>query len=313
MSTTPTPKQKVAVIGGGVSGLSAAWHLHTNASASASTSGASTSGASTSTSTSTSQQYDVHLFEAEDRLGGHAHTVSVPDTGINTNTNTGSTTTANNNNNNKASIDVDIGFMVFNSGKDGNYPNMTAWFAEMGIEEEDSDMSLSVSLDGGKSVEWSSDGINGLFANRAQLFRPSFYTYINDMVRFNAEAADLLLLPENDPRRVVTTGQYLRDHGYSNAFCTHYLLPMMAALWSASMEDVLQFPAAQLIGFLANHKMLQLFERPQVCMYVCGCMCVDVCVWMLMYVCGCVLMLMLIVVIMSHPYIYLSPFTNQPS
>eukprot|EP00957_Ditylum_brightwellii_P212005 15366849-Ditylum_brightwellii.AAC.1 len=38
---------------------------------------------------------------------------------------------------------------------------------------------------------------------------------------------------------------------------------MMAALWSASMEDVLSFPAVQLIGFMCNHKMLQIFDRPQ--------------------------------------------------
>lgn len=215
-SNDATKKKKVAIIGGGVSGLSAAWHLHTNT------------------------NNDVQLFEAEDRLGGHAHTMKVGD------------------------VDVDIGFMVFNSGPDCNYPNMTAWFKELGVEEEDSDMSLSVSLDGGKSIEWSSDGLNGLLANRAQVFNPSFYQYISDMLRFNAEASDILSLPKDDPRRVVTTGQYLRDHGYSQAFCTNYLLPMMAALWSASIEDLLQFPAEQLIGFLCNHKMLQLFERPQV-------------------------------------------------
>lgn len=212
-----TKQKKVAIVGGGVSGLSAAWHLKTNSS------------------------FEVHLFEKEDRLGGHAHTVTVGD----------------------EAIDVDIGFMVFNSGEDGNYPNMTSWFKKMGIEEEDSDMSLSVSLDGGKSIEWNSDGLNGLFANRWQILSRSYHTCLSDMLRFNREASDILRLPEDDPRRIVTTGQYLRDQNYSQAFCTNYLLPMMAALWSASIEDVLQFPAEQLIGFLCNHKMLQLFERPQ--------------------------------------------------
>jgi predicted NAD/FAD-binding protein len=207
--------KKVAVVGGGVSGLAAAWHLQL-------------------------AKVDVELFEAEDRLGGHAHTMKV------------------------GNVDVDIGFMVFNSGPDCNYPNMTAWFKELGVDEENSDMSLSVSLDGGKTIEWSSDGLNGLFADRKQVFKPSFYRYLSDMLRFNAEAADILALPNDDPRRAVTTGQYLRDHAYSQAFCTNYLLPMMAALWSASIEDVLQFPAHQLIGFLCNHKMLQLFQRPQV-------------------------------------------------
>ena len=194
--------------------MSAAWHLHQNV-----------------------PGVQVELFEAEDRLGGHAYTMNVD------------------------GVDVDIGFMVYN---DSNYPNMTRWFDKLSVPHEDSDMSLSVSLDGGKTVEWNSDGINGLLARRSQAFEPSFYSMISDMIRFNKEAADILLLTDDDPRKHVTTGQYLRNNGYSEAFGKLYLMPMMAALWSASMEDVLNFPAAQLISFLCNHKMLQLFDRPQV-------------------------------------------------
>lgn len=212
--TSSATNRKVAIVGGGVSGLSAAWHLHTNA-----------------------PHVQVELFEAEDRLGGHAYTTRVE------------------------GVDVDIGFMVFN---ESNYPNMTRWFEKLSVPAENTDMSLSVSLDEGKTVEWSSNGLNGLLARRQQAISPSFHSMIRDMTRFNSNAADLLLLPSDDPRKAVTTGQYLRDNGYSGAFGKYYLLPMMAALWSASMEDVLEFPAAQLIGFLCNHKMLQIFDRPQV-------------------------------------------------
>lgn len=45
-------KKRIAVIGGGISGLSAAWLLST--------------------------QYDVTLFEKESEVGGHAHTIDVP-------------------------------------------------------------------------------------------------------------------------------------------------------------------------------------------------------------------------------------------
>ena len=210
----PSTPRRVAIVGGGVSGLSAAWHLHQNV-----------------------EHIQVELFESEDRLGGHAYTIKVDN------------------------VDVDIGFMVFN---EANYPNMTKWFDKLSVPTELSDMSLSVSLDGGKTVEWNSDGLNGLLSRREQAFDPSFYKMLRDMLRFNKEASDILLLPEDDPRKLVTTGQYLRNHGYSEAFGKYYLLPMMAALWSASMEDVLQFPAAQLISFLCNHKMLQLLDRPQV-------------------------------------------------
>ena len=221
-----TPKT-VAVIGGGVSGMSAAWHLSEN-----------------------SPNTEVVLFESSDRLGGHACTVPVKlDDGT--------------------FIDVDIGFMVFN---DANYPNMVEWFAALGkgddgsaVEQEDTDMSLSVSLDGGDTLEWtSSNGLNGFFAKRGQVFDGRFRAMVGDMQRFHREAPKLLLLPDDDPRKLVTTQQYLKQNGYSEGFGVYYLLPMMAALWSASMEDVLSFPAAQLIGFLCNHKMLQLFGRPQV-------------------------------------------------
>lgn len=208
-------KKKVAVVGGGVAGLAAAWHLAQNA----------------------KDQYDVHLFEAEERLGGHAHTVTVD------------------------GVDVDIGFMVFNHD---NYPNMVKWFEALQVPEENSDMSLSVSLDHGQTVEWNSDGLSGLFAKRSQAWSPSFYTFVREMLRFNSESVELLQLHKDDPRRAVTIGQYLRDHGYSETFCSYYLLPMIAAIWSMGIEEVLKFPAEPLISFFCNHKLLQIFERPQV-------------------------------------------------
>lgn len=212
-SSNKEKPQRIAIVGGGVSGLAAAWHLSQNT------------------------PHQVQLFEAEPKLGGHANTVTVGDT------------------------DVDIGFMVFN---EVNYPNMCQWFSSLGVEQEDSDMSLSISLDDGNTVEWNSDGLNGVFANRSQLLQPSFYKFIGEMIYFNHQATQLLQLSENDPRRHVSMGQYLRDHHYSATFCTHYLLPMMAAIWSASMDEVLAFPAETMIEFFSNHKLLQIFQRPQV-------------------------------------------------
>ena len=229
-----TKKKKVAVIGGGVAGLASAWHLLENASSS----------------------FEVQLFEAEERLGGHAHTVK-----IETNTTNNTDSNADDNANNNNTIDVDIGFMVFNND---NYPNMVRWFEALQVEQEDSDMSLSVSLDHGNTVEWNSDGLNGLLAKRSQAMSPAFHRMVQDMLRFNSESLQLLQLPLDDPRRGVTIGQYLRDHCYSESFCSYYLLPMIAAIWSMSIEDVMQFPAEPLISFFCNHKLLQIFDRPQV-------------------------------------------------
>jgi cyclopropane-fatty-acyl-phospholipid synthase len=141
---------------------------------------------------------------------------------------------------------------------------MTRWFEDLGVDSELTDMSLSVSLDDGKKVEWASHGMSGLLANKSQLFKPSFYSFISDMQRFNDEAINLLSLSVDDPRRQVTLGQYLRDEGYSEAFAANYLIPMTAALWSASIDDVLAYPADQLVTFMCNHRMLSIFDRPQV-------------------------------------------------
>lgn len=210
-------KKQVAVIGGGVSGLAAAWHLTQNAHA--------------------KDTYEVQLFEDEDRLGGHANTVTCD------------------------GVDLDVGFMVFNLE---NYPNLVAWFDALGVKYENSDMSYSVSLDEGKTVEWSSDGLNGLLAKRSQAFSPKFHAFVKDMLRFNTKCTELLSLPEGDPRRGVTMGQYLRDHNYSEAFCSYYIFPMMAAIWSSSVDEVMSFPAESLIAFFANHKLAAVTDRRQV-------------------------------------------------
>ena len=262
-------QQRIAIVGGGVSGLAAAWHLHTQ-------------------STPTNS-VDVHIFEADKRLGGHAHTITVDtekftardyingtaagvSNSISSSGSAGGEEKKNddelvndNNDNserknpNENEVDVDVGFMVYNKG---NYPNMTKWFESLNVKGEDTDMSLSVSLDHGKK-EWSSHSVKGLFANPLNLVKPEFFTFLKDLMHFNSNAGELLLRPENDPARQVTIQEYLTREGYSEAFASYYLLPMMAALWSASVEDVMAFPASSLVEFMCNHKMLQLFNRPQ--------------------------------------------------
>ena len=258
----PDQPKSIAIVGGGVSGLAAAWHLQTQ---------------------STPNSVDVHIYESASRLGGHAHTITV-DTEkmtsrdyVNGNNGGNSNVTSTNvveeekkeedasstkatQKKNKHEVDIDVGFMVYNNA---NYPNMTNWFKEMGVQGEETDMSLSISLDQGKTVEWSSQSLQGIFANPMQAIKPEFYTFLRDMMHFNNHAGELLLLPEDHPSRQVTIGEYLNKEGYSEAFASYYLVPMMAALWYASVENVMAFPASSLIEFMCNHRMLQLFDRPQ--------------------------------------------------
>lgn len=182
----------------------------------------------------TQSDLDFVVFEASDRAGGHAMTHKLKEDGT----------------------EVDCGFMVYNYQ---NYPNMTSLFRELGVKGQATDMSFSCSLRGG-SNEWSSLNLLATFSN---IFSFSFGAMLVDMLRFNREASAVLSLPEDDPQRRMPMGEWLRLHGYSNAFRDQYLVPMGAALWSASKAQVLAAPAETSISFYANHNMLQLFGRPQ--------------------------------------------------
>ena len=79
-------RRSIAVVGAGVAGLTAAYVL--------------------------AQQYEVTLYEADDRLGGHAHTHDVTDPAGNV-------------------LAVDTGFIVHN---DRTYPHLRRLFAELGVQ-----------------------------------------------------------------------------------------------------------------------------------------------------------------------------------
>lgn len=115
-------------------------------------------------------------------------------------------------------------------------------------------MSLSISLDHGKTVEWSSHSLSGLFATPTNIIAPKFHIFLRDLLHFNSHAGNILLLPKGHPYRKVTIGEYLSREGYSEEFASYYLVPMMAALWSASVEDVMAFPAVSLVEFMCNHR-----------------------------------------------------------
>ena len=180
-------------------------------------------------------EHEVWLFEAGDYAGGHTNTVSFDAWG--------------------QSWHVDTGFMVFN---DRTYPNFVRLMQGLGVAAQDSDMSFSVSCER-TGLEYQGSSLNGLFAQRRNLVRPSFYGMLRDIMRFNREAARLL----DADAESVTLGQYLDRSGLGREFVDHYLIPMTAAIWSAQPRAVLDFPAHFLIGFFRNHGLLQVWDRPQ--------------------------------------------------
>jgi len=178
--------------------------------------------------------HEITIFEAADYIGGHTNTLDVQLDG--------------------QSYAVDTGFIVFN---DWTYPNFIALLNKLGVESQPSDMSFSIKCER-TGLEYNGTNVNTLFAQRRNLLRPSFYRMIRDILRFNRESLDLLVQPEPGP----SLGSYLESHGYSKEFIEHYIVPMGAAIWSASHETMWEFPARYLVQFFKNHGMLSVDERP---------------------------------------------------
>nr|CAD1840897.1 unnamed protein product [Ananas comosus var. bracteatus] len=182
---------------------------------------------------------EVVVYEKEDYLGGHAKTVAVD------------------------GVDVDLGFMVFNRV---TYPNMMELFESLGVEMERSDMSFSVSLDGGKGCEWGSrSGFSGLFAQKSNAFNPYFWRMLKEIIKFKEDVLKYLEEHENNPDldRNETLEQFITSHGYSQLFQKAYLIPICACVWSCPSEGVMSFSAFSVLSFCRNHHILQLFGRPQ--------------------------------------------------
>ena len=181
-------------------------------------------------------QARVTLFESGTHFGGHAHTVALSLDGI--------------------SHGVDTGFLVFN---DHTYPNLIRLFAELGVDTAPSEMSFSVQAGG---LEWSGSNLDSVFAQRANLLRPSFWGMLSDLMRFN-RLATALAESGQEAALQQPIGDFLKAHRLGEAFRDNYLLPMVACIWSCPTEQMLHFPMATLIRFCHNHGLLRVSNRPQ--------------------------------------------------
>lgn len=203
-------KKHIAVIGTGISGLSAAWLL--------------------------SKTARVTVYEENSRLGGHSNTIMVA--------------------RGKTEIAVDTGFIVYN---ERNYPNLVALFETCGVETQESNMSFAVSLNEG-GLEYSGSGLNGLFGQRRNIIRPRFWSMVSDVLRFYREAPSVL---DADNCAQTSLGEYLRFYNYSDDFVENHLLPMGAAIWSASADEMRAYPVQAFVRFFVSHGLLSLKDRPQ--------------------------------------------------
>ena len=199
---------KIAVVGSGISGLSAAYYL--------------------------SKNHQVDLFEKDDHFGGHSHTIDL--------------------NISAKKIAVDIGFIVFNFE---TYPNLIKFFNENKIEIEKSDMSFSVSLRN-TMFEYCGKGLNGIFANRSNLFNLKFLRMFYDIIKFYKKCDHFDKFDEN-----ITLGNFLEKEKLSKEFINYHLIPMVSAIWSMPPYEANQMPLKFFLKFFQNHGLFKLKNRPQ--------------------------------------------------
>ncbi len=178
--------------------------------------------------------HDITVFEADSRIGGHTNTIDV-DVGGQT-------------------FAVDTGFIVFN---DVTYPNFLTLLDDLGVDSQESSMSFSVSCRR-TGLEYNGASLSALFAQRRNLLRPTFWRMLSDILRFNREAPALL----DQQECAITLNDFLDRNGYSRSFIEHYIIPMGAAIWSASPDGMGGVPAGFFVRFFHNHGLLSINDRP---------------------------------------------------
>lgn len=179
---------------------------------------------------------EVTLFEADQRCGGHTNTALVEDEW--------------------GALRIDTGFMVFNRP---NYPLLSSLFEHLGIEACPTDMSFSASFDGGR-MEYAGSDLNGLFGQRRNILRTSFWGVLLSILRFNRLAQKASHAP---PSADLSLDEFLDRGGLDKTFRETYLYPMAAAIWSCPRGEIGHFPAISFLRFFANHGLIQLRDRPQ--------------------------------------------------
>ncbi len=198
-------RERIAIVGTGISGLACARFL--------------------------CREHDVTVYEKDERIGGHSHTVMVDE--------------------GPSKIPVDTGFMVYN---EVTYPLLTRLFRELDVTTKPTSMSFSVrhSADG---LEFNGGSLNLLFGQRKNLLSPRYWRMLMQINRFNRETVEELANPVFGD---MSLRDYVTARKYGDDFLNWYLSPMAAAVWSSPPERIEEFPARTLMRFWHNHGFLGL-------------------------------------------------------
>jgi predicted NAD/FAD-binding protein len=203
--------ERIAIVGTGIAGLTASYLL--------------------------SRKHDLTVFEANDYVGGHSHTVMMPAA--------------------DSAVGVDTGFIVYNRR---TYPNFCRLLEELAVPTQPSDMSFSFS-DETTGLEYGAPELSRLFAQPANLVRPRFWRMLGQIRRFYRESPRLLAAARQEEE--LSLEDYLTREGYDDAFKEDHLFPVAAAIWSGSRQRMGAFPARAFVRFFQNHGLLSFRDRPR--------------------------------------------------
>ncbi len=196
-------KDSIAVVGSGIAGMASAYYLR--------------------------DHFDVHLFEADNYIGGHTNTRFVEE--------------------DKKKLPIDTGFMVFNNH---TYPNLIKLFKELEVTTYPTSMSFGVRNDN-TGLEYSSNQASGFFAQKRRWADPRHWMLLKGMKEFFANALDF---SNSHASPDFTIRDFATKYGVSKSVMRDFLIPMAGAIWSTPPQGIMDFPAIPMLRFMKNHRML---------------------------------------------------------
>ena len=214
---------KIAIIGAGISGLTAAWLLH--------------------------RRHEISLFESAPRVGGHTATVDCIVNGEQHAVDTGfivfndRTYPGFNRLIERLGVgyrNTEMGFSVSTRHRPGDSPGGRM---------------------NGHDFEYCGSDLNGIFADRRRLLDPAFLGMLRDIMRFGKRARSDLESGAIPPGQ--SLGKYLAEGRYGDLFIDRYITPMASAIWSTPTNRISEFEALFFVRFFRNHGLLDVTGRPQ--------------------------------------------------
>ncbi|MGH8607489.1 MAG: NAD(P)/FAD-dependent oxidoreductase [Gammaproteobacteria bacterium] len=197
-------KERITIIGTGAAGMVCAHLLH--------------------------PRFDIHLYEKNDYIGGHANTFTLSE--------------------GEETVCLDTAFVIFNNAA---YPVFCRLLDELGVPSMRCAMSFGFQILPA-NLEYVTRGLSYCFCDFRNLVRPSFLRMLWQMARFHRQAREVL---EQDRFHDLTIREYLKEREYSEEFLNHFLVPLIAVTWSIPPDTMMDYPVLALIEFLHNHGALQ--------------------------------------------------------